>query len=662
MAAQAGHAAADLNDESPAWISEAYASLPRYAADVLHAMLISCGPTPWEEERLVAELRRQARLSGSEVRTGLVRLGEAGIAFAIRRAWGEQWWVMPSDLYNVLLQQAYPGSAKDERPHALEVLPLMDETGRFQAPPLPFERVFMYGLSYLARSDAALTGKGLLPKKTIEKLEALFASIESSIEPFALPRSHGGQYPLGVAVFLEAAHALGLLELREQLYALREQRLRSWLGNPNRARMLQDWLVSRLTEIAGPYSSPCSDILCSRDSGGEAGWQSERALSIAEERRLGTRQAGRKPADWQKHSSWTGVWLDLFHAFGWLELGQEADAGSGGERLYRWKSRSEESPAELIIQPSGELLAGPGCAFACRWELELIAERKLDGELTQYALTSRALANALELGRTKRSILEFLLAASGLEQLPPSIDMIVEQWASGAGQFEFVQATLLRCGSQERADWLAGQPDAMPWVIRRLGPTEFVVEGDQISKLRKLLQQAGYPPRKGVSASFDGRDVESGLSYPEYRFGPEKSPRSDEPFNDEADGGPTGTEGLFVNDPALLRHCALSETPVPERLHTSDWQSVPQMWSNQLRDYHPSTRKELLQKAIALETSVRMKSDGEVRIFIPERLEQRGGEWAVIGAWRGQATEAEALLSPDMWDEMGIALPEGLPL
>jgi hypothetical protein len=57
-----------------------------------------------------------------------------------------------------------------------------------------------------------------------------------------------------------------------------------------------------------------------------------------------------------------------------------------------------------------------------------------------------------------------------------------------------------------------------------------------------------------------------------------------------------------------------------------------------------------------------MKSDGEVRIFIPERLEQRGSEWAVIGAWRGQATEAEALLSPDMWDEMGIALPEGLPL
>jgi hypothetical protein len=657
IAANTKQAADELRAESASRVADVYAGLPGYAVEVLNAMLLSCGPTPWEEERLVAELRLQARLSGSEVRTGLARLGEAGIAYAIRRAWGEQWWVLPSDLYAVLIQYAYPGEPTDERWQTSEVLPLMDETGQFIAAPVPFERTFMYGLSILARSDAALTSKGVLAKKAIDKLSVLFESVEASLQPFALQRNLAGHYPLGVAVFLEAAHACGLFEIREQRFAMREQCLRSWLRNPNRALALQDWLTGRLMEIAGPYSSPCSDILCMRGQQGDAGWHSESALTMAEERRLGMRQSSRKAADWQKQSRWAGAWLDLFYAFGWLEVGQPAGAEPSGERLYRWKSRAEERDAELIIQPSGELIAGPGCGFVCRWELELIAERKLDGELTQYALTPRALANALELGRSRTSIADFLVAASGLEQLPPSIVMIVDQWTSGAGQFEFVQATLLRCGSPERADWLADHPEAGSYVIQRLGPSEFVVDGEQISKLRKLLQQAGYPPRKGVSESFCREENESEPAYPEYRLSAGSS--ADEP---EISPGSIGTEGLFIGDPASLRHCALSEAPVPERLLASDWQSVPQMWSNQLREYHLSTRKELLQKAIALETSVRMKSAGELKTFIPERLDQRGNDWAVVGLWREGATGEEARLSPDMWDEMGLALPEGLPL
>lgn len=663
LACSVGHMEGEAQDAPPAeWIAEAYSDLPQYAKIVLETMLLTCGPTPWEEEKLVAELIRRARLSGSEVRTGLAQLGEAGMVFAVRRAWGEQWWVLPSDLYAVLMNLAFPSELTNESRPTTEVLPLMDEAGRFREAPLPFERAFMYGLSIIARSDAALTAKGMIAKKTLDKLADLFQHIEAPLEPFALQRSHGGQYPLGVAIFMEAAHALGLLETSKQRYVVRQRPLEDWLRNPRRDWLLQDWLTSRLTENTGSCSAPCADLLSLRRREELNSWCLESALSQAEENRLGKRQAGCDSADWRRQSRWAGIWLELFYAFGWLELARPADEIEG-ERLFRWKRGPEFCDEELIIQPSGELIAGPGCGFVRRWELELIAERKLDGELTQYALSARTVSAALELGRTKKEIVDFLLASSGLEHLPPSLAMILEQWADRAGQFEFAQATLLRCGSSERADWLAGHPDARPFLIERLGLTEFVVEGEQVSKLRKLLQQAGYPPRKGISASFNREDgAADGVSYPAIRLNASESSSIGENYAEEQDSFPFSAEGLFVADPLLLRQCPVSDHPLPEKLLASDWRSVPHMWSNQLRDYHLSTRKELLQKAIALETSVRIKADGMLRTFIPERLEQRGGDWSVIGIWQERGALREERLSPDMWDEMGLALPEGLPL
>lgn len=669
-------------------VADAYALLPKYAAEVLDVMLLHTGPAPIEEEKLVSGLRMQARLAGAQIRTGLARLGEAGLAFAIRRAWGERWWVIPSDLYVLLMNHIYPYECGEEQlRNASEVLPLMDANGQFLSSPVPFERTFMYGLSYIARSDAALTSKGLLPKKMIDRLAAMFQPIEASLAPFGLQTAHAGQYPLGVALFLEAAYALELIELRDRRLVLLQPQLQRWLHEPRRSRQLQDWLVSRLTEVAGADSAACADILGQR--GGEAAdgsWRVEHVLLAAEDKRLSLRDAARRSADWRMQSRWPGLWLDVFHSFGWLELGQPIDSVDGSERLFRWRMTPVEQKAELMIQPSGELIAGPGCGYACRWELELIAERRSDEEWTQYDLTAHSIASAFELGRTQSSIVQFLLAAADTDRLPPSLETMLEQWASSACQFDFVQATLLRCSSPERAEWLAGQPQAAPYILERVGPALFVVEEKQVSTLRKLLQQAGFSPRKGIAPSWINEEAEESAvgGYPEIPLHayPAFVPVDDELAEAEGDGRLEterrslpifqGQEGIFLSDPALLRRCELASEPAPDRLQSADWESVPHMWSKQLREYHLSTRKELLQRAISLETSVRMRTGGEWRIFIPDRLEQRGSDWAVTGIWGdrdavqsaepgAEHAEESVRLTPDMWDEMGIALPDGLP-
>ncbi|MHA6484609.1 helicase-associated domain-containing protein [Paenibacillus sp. strain BS8-2] len=665
------------------WSREVYQSLPRYASIVMDTMMLACGPTPWEEEQLVAELRHQAQLAGSEVRTALAHLGEAGLVYVMRRAWGEQWWVIPSDLYIALWPSIYPC----EELHSgywqsSEVLPLMDVQGQFRASVIPFERTFMYGLSLLASNDASFTSKGLLVKKTTDRLASLFQSIELSLAPFNLQRSQTSRYPLGVAIFLEAAHALGLVKERDGQFILCQEPLSNWLRDSNRDHVLQDWLISRLSEAAGAYSSSCGDLCSLRIGEGRETWRAESALVLVEERRRRNRTERRKLAGTQENIRWSSVWLEVFSAFGWLEFGQPAAHSTNNERLYRWKSRVMERVSELLIQPSGELIAGPGFSYVGRWELELIAERRQDGELTHYMLSARTIAAAIELGRTKSSITDFLLQASGSKQLPSQLAAMIEQWASSASQFEFVQATLLHCGSSERADWLASHPEVQAFEIQRIGLSDFVVQTDQITMLRKLLQQSGFPPRKGVASSLLG-EKSSNIKqvYPKFPLHEQPTQIVDDQVRegegaDETELGVTlstthrpeygyqvrliGMEGLYVSDPGMLRQCALADVPVPDRLVHAEWQSLPQMWSTQLRAYHLSTRKELLQKAIALELSVRLKTEGELRSFVPERLEQRGADWSVVGVWRDPELREEVRLSPEMWDEMGISLPEGL--
>ncbi|MDQ6420848.1 helicase-associated domain-containing protein [Paenibacillus sp. LHD-117] len=637
----------------------AYDRLPKYAADVLRTLLLISGPAPIEEEKLIAVLRARTRLSGSECRIGLARLGEAGVAFAVRKAWGERLWVIPSDLYVMWMHHIYPCATHVEGLVLSQVVPLMNDDGQFEASPTPFDRSFLYGLSLIARSEAGLTSKGLLPKKTIERLASLFEGIEKPLDRFGLQWASSGHYPIGVAMFLEAAHVFGLLESRDNRLALRTPRLERWLEDPRRERELQDWLSSRLMEAAGSDSVAGAAILSLRRESSEGHWHSSAALSHAEKLRSSEGSAGMEAADWTMPSSWTAIWLDVYYAFGWLELGQSFENDEAGSRLFRWKNRPSDHRAELVIQPNGELIAGPGCGNACRWELELITERKADEELTLYAITPATIAAALELGRTKASITRFLRAASDAENLPPSVEAILEQWTSRACQYEFAQVTLLRCSSPDRADWLAEQPGAVTYLLQRIGPLDFLVSAEHVSPMRKLLQQEGFPPRKGIAVSLQAQENES-FAYPSFVIaGLESEGRSSS--SGAADGGLDGTEGQFVYDPFSLRHYALADAPASLRYPIADWEAVPQMWSRQLRNYHLSTRKELLQKAISLETSVRLRMKGELRTFIPERLDQRGNDWWVTGLWEDQDAGDRSRLTPDMWDEMGLALPDGLP-
>ncbi|NBD26418.1 helicase-associated domain-containing protein [Paenibacillus glycinis] len=86
---------------------------------------------------------------------------------------------------------------------------------------------------------------------------------------------------------------------------------------------------------------------------------------------------------------------------------------------------------------------------------------------------------------------------------------------------------------------------------------------------------------------------------------------------------------------------------------------VPSMWLKQFRAYHHSTRRELMEQALTWRTTVKLNCDGVVSVFVPERIVEEAGKWAVAG-YRQAEVEPESAplkLYPEMWDEMMLVLP-----
>lgn len=85
---------------------------------------------------------------------------------------------------------------------------------------------------------------------------------------------------------------------------------------------------------------------------------------------------------------------------------------------------------------------------------------------------------------------------------------------------------------------------------------------------------------------------------------------------------------------------------------------VPSSWRNQMRQYHPSTRRELLEHALSWRTAVKLSIRGKAVPFIPDKLIEDENGWRVSGdlQWDGQTEHKQ--LAPHMWDEMMLVIPE----
>ncbi|MBW7474191.1 helicase-associated domain-containing protein [Paenibacillus oenotherae] len=107
----------------------------------------------------------------------------------------------------------------------------------------------------------------------------------------------------------------------------------------------------------------------------------------------------------------------------------------------------------------------------------------------------------------------------------------------------------------------------------------------------------------------------------------------------------------------LAQYDPIVEVPAPQSLF-SGLEAIPSAWLKGLRRYHPTTRRELLEQALRWRISVTLKCGDSLMPFVPERIESDKENWAVFGYEQGNEEAALVRLTPDMWQEMMLQLPQ----
>jgi len=627
-------------------IKEAAALLTPYAAEVFRAMLRLFAAMPVEGERLIKELRRHTDLSGAECQLGLAELEEAGILFSVRKVWGESLYFAPVECFAGWQRALFPCTAEPLSAQEREIL----MNGVMRPYCRPLGRQLLSAFSALGRSGLGLTVSGTLPKKTVAKLMQAVDIDERHLKSFDLKWSYPDAYPLTVAFIMEAASAFGLLDAAEGSLKWNEAMLSGWLmlEEPARERQLMNWCLGLLLPT-GAGSAHLAAALIGLQAGE---WYSERNMEKWLREATGT---DKQPNEGITELGWFGLW----HSMGWLEL-VDYHQSDDKELYFRWKSSAPlldesqagipESSPFITVQPNGEVMVQPECPFPVRWELELLAERRSDEQIAVYRLEAASISRALELGRTQTVIQAFLQQSSGGAALPPTVEALLEVWTSRACRTEFAEVVLLRCDNEAMAAIVQNDPALAPMLLQKLGSLDFIVNKSQISEIKSLLQKRGYPARKAVQSG--ARNEQAG--YPMIHSGSEDG----KIIEIYATGKTKTAAPSYIYEAFPLHHFELNKHAAREKLQAlSQLERVPAMWTKQLRAYHHSTRKELIEQALHWQTPVQLRIERELRSFVPEKLEQQDDGWAVVGLLRDNPQRELIRLTPDMWEEMRLVIP-----
>lgn len=630
-------------------IHEAAEMLSPYAACLLKAMLRLFAAMPVDGERLLREVRQHTTLSGAECLMGLTELEEAGILFSVRKVWGESICFMPIDCFAVWQQTLFACTAEPLPPSDRQVL--LD--GKMRTACRPLGRQLLSAFATLAKSGMELTTKGALQKKTVAKLLQAVDLDEQWLRQFELKWMLRDHYSLKAAFILEAGFAFGLLYEDEGALKWDEAELGIWLNleEEKRERQLLEWCLKLLLP-AGAGSAHTAAALIGLQAGQ---WYSVQHM----EQWLINSQIRASSVSDLKIGTKMPDWYSLFQSFGWLELVDYENSGESST-LFRWKPSSPlgdlnhntilSEPRFIIVQPNGEVIAQPDCPFSIRWELELMAEQVSDEQVSIYRIDAASLARSLEFGRTRASIQSFLEQAAGGEPLPAAFVALLEVWTSRACRTEFTEVVLLRCDNEQMAAFVKNDLSIAPMLLQQLGQTDFIVDKSQLNEIRSFLQKAGYPPRKGVQTA--GSAAERRFPFVAWDV------RKDEKSENLAERTSFHQAAPFIYEAYPLHHFELTDHAAKETYQVlPQWERVPAMWTKQLRTYHHSTRRELIEQALEWQTPVQLRIERELRSFVPEKLEQQESGWAVVGLLRDEPERQPIRLTPDMWEEMRLVIP-----
>ncbi|WP_135547502.1 helicase-associated domain-containing protein [Paenibacillus cymbidii] len=491
--------------------------------------------------------------------------------------------------------------------------------------------------------------EGRMPRKLAKQLEGCMAPYNDAYAAAAslaeLDDAAAAQSQPDAGLLLALAGELALLVAGKRL-ELRERPLIAWLHQPHPTLRVQAYAAWK--RIAAPRSAEARHMLAALEALPALGWNRwENLLRWMQHYGMINGNGTELPS---AHA--TGILCQLA-GFGWLELGRDSAAvwlrttgalTEDGAAAAIPAAAGATSRAELYVQPDLEIIASANVSFAVQWELMGLAERATADVVSVYKLTQASAARAADNGRDAETAIAFLqqhakygVPEAAAAELRRWMRQAGERARDGKGRLQQAAAScLLLCADARTAAAVAGHPKLRMCLSGKSGQLAFVVLRDQAENLILNIAQAGLSYRCRVEWS----DMPSNRLYPR--------------VFDTTIGNREQASSRNPKPPDL-------EIPVPaprdpERLYPG-FGRIPQAWFALCRSYHASTRRRMVEQALAWRTRVKLGAGERQWIVTPLRIEQEeSGGWSIVGQLRdggGQPIE----LRQEQWECMQIMLP-----
>jgi hypothetical protein len=561
--------------------------------------------------------------SGAEVKVALAGIRKYGVILTFRKSWGELLFALPFEGFTIwqkLLLEEPDHKSGDQ-------VPLLAAIEGISAESRGIAQDLFALVTYAAFHDLQLTAKGNLPKNLLQKLKVRLHLPDIPWNLTSLADIKSGSPEFGLELLLDFALRLGLLHKNADYLVVDTDNWRQWLQYTFEQQQSKLYILWKDLHNAAPLWLQHGMALIE-------GLPNERWCTLKEISHWYDRHVALESAwSFEEHEEdLLRQWILPLHAFRWLETGVDEQ----GVVWFHWlvdhrlsvQALEPERRADadaFYVQPDFELLLPPTVSSHAEWEVAMFADPVSSTDMRIYRITRETFYRGLESGKSGQEIVQFL-ASHATSKIPSGLEQILMEWDKQFGKLQFVEVTLLRVSTPEIAEAIHSSVSCHPYILSRIGEVDFIVKKEQSSQFHKHLQQMGYhpqlpnPPKMSSvvpSAPETGQRIgwcSIELSIPGYDLAPS-----------------------FADMDPMYPHL----------------QEIPPLWLKEFREYHGSTRKDMIRKAIEWKSYLKLRKEGVERQIMPQSLREDSNGWMLLGMENAQ----DILLRSEDWKEMKLILP-----
>lgn len=520
-------------------------------------------------------------LPSPDFRLILTRLRQRGIVYAVRESWGETFYVLPTDIREAWLAVEW---GMDHTPFSKEEAHV--NVTQPAAPGIMHD--LFHFLVMIERDDVVFTDNGRLHRRAMQKMNVELNMVETSFQKAVWMQGDGEDLSTVHVVHRLAEEYGFLLGKAGEQVSLDQEVLSKWLAMSHQEaeHELYELVIRALLRVKPRYAACLLWMEQQKD------WVFVRDMAL-----FWIEQLGQAKTSWRTFATeWTDLCLEPFHALGWIDWGE----GISG-KAWRWSSFSPFGKTVPMldkgyVQPNFEWLIPLRFPLALRWKAAQFADLVQTDQMCTYDINESSVKRGIKKGWDAEEMLRFMHDHS-LNPVPQNVEASIRQWERQKGRVRLERVFILSCQDESLAQELQQHAGYRSAIKRSLGEKDFLIEERQAERLYALLNEAGYNPL--TTERFHKQQAPSPTARRERK---EKRFRVESRY-------PEWEEAI----PGLA--------------------NLPKLWTSSMREYHPSTLKQIVQRALEMQLELEWcrEKANERQILRPTRLVNEDGEWWVEG-------------------------------